>query len=131
MTDLIQRCEQADEGMQRELLVEAFVAVFGEMPKQGWAFTYKPEYVQWARLERSFLRKINAEAFVDAALMLVPEGWTWCVDEGPSQWIIHGTAKPAGRVYLYGPTNYEFATAPTPALALCAAALKAREASRG
>lgn len=58
---------------------------------------------------------------IDAALTLVPEGWGWNATGE------HST----GFVLLYPPNNYPGATgvqaeAPTPALAICIAALRAR-----
>jgi hypothetical protein len=134
MTDLIQRCEQADEGMQRELLVEAFVAVFGEMPKQGWAFTYRPEYVKWSRLERRFIRKLDAEAWESAARMLVPEGWSFSLGEmmglpANRRWRCH--LRDHNEPFNPATCKWVDADLATPALAIVSAALKAREASRG
>lgn len=56
---------------------------------------------------------------IDAALTLVPEGWTWMLDtmEGRNEACVHGNGPVPDSAYV---------TAATPALALCAAALKAR-----
>lgn len=69
MTDLIERIERAGEDEQRALLEEAFEAVFGKSPT--WLRFYGD--IEQKHEARSFDAKLNAEAYVDAALMLVPD----------------------------------------------------------
>lgn len=123
MTDLIQRCEQADEGMQRELLVEAWQAVSESHDSRSeWR-------KQWRAHWRLFARKLDADAFVDAALMLVPEGMR---DE-----IAITTLYQVARVEInmnHGPDGSPFYGSNVCnliAMAIVSAAFKAREAGRG
>jgi hypothetical protein len=63
-------------------------------------------------------------ASLDAAVSLVPSGWDWCISKGWGEAAIASLA-PAEKVA-------EVTTeAATPALALCAAALRARQAMEG
>lgn len=62
-------------------------------------------------------------ASIDAALTLVPNGWCWAVLRLPNGMFSAGMQKPPAAPLL---TDDEFAT---PALALCVAALRAREAA--
>lgn len=62
-------------------------------------------------------------ASLDAAMTLVPEGWNWQVGVGNHNWAaVYKGAPPSMRVDPI---------AATPALALCAAALRARASERG
>lgn len=76
--------------------------------------------VSWPARSR-FRRFLDAEAWTDAALMLVPEGFDWSMDNfdgelgKPSAWICKG-----------GP--FFNGTGDHPALALAQAALRAKEA---
>lgn len=63
-------------------------------------------------------------ASLDAALTLVPEGWDWCLSRGTGEPAV-ASMSPTDRVG--GPC----VTGATPALALCAAALRARAAKEG
>lgn len=63
-------------------------------------------------------------ASLDAALTLVPEGWDWCLSRGTGEPAV-ASMSPADRVS--GPC----VTCATPALALCAAALRARATKEG
>lgn len=105
MRDLIARLEAAT-GPDRDLDFAIAAAV-------GWPDS--PHSHQHARRYTEHL---------DAARSLVPEGWDWSVD---------GFGKSArGRGYLYSPypdCEEVEAEAATPAIALCIAALRAREAA--
>lgn len=118
MNDLIERLEAA-EGPDRELGLAISIACGMETPH------------------------LCPTASIDAALKLVPEGWwlaglsfshpdfrsfqdrEWHAEiAGPVSWVEYdGFPEPE--------FNCEGGNAATPALALCAAALRAREASRG
>jgi hypothetical protein len=110
MTDsLISRIEAAGEGEQRELLIEAFTALFSD--PLGYIGNRTDDQRRIA-----FLRRLDANAFESAAMMLVPEGW-------------ESTVWSKGEAYLHSPKRPEIpdvgAFAATPALALAAACLKA------
>lgn len=115
MTDLAKRAEQAGAEETRALLEEAWLAIH-----HGG---YPPENSQdTCRKCDQFTRFLDAEAYTDAALILVPEGGQWAFDSH------HNIA----RVFVYfdgpqGPAWDEFSgEANTPALALLAAICRAR-----
>ena len=131
MDDLIQRIEAA-EGADRELnwlIAEAL----GEIPYHVIQGPVGIPY-GWFRGEGEWsLKCIKASdvysgveswspkpytASIDAALTLVPEGYDWSLDS-----FYDGQGRPHAWVCKDGP--FYIAIAATPALALCAAALKA------
>jgi hypothetical protein len=75
MTDLIalaERCETAEGSQQGELLWEAFYAVHGEpLVADTYGDAGKRAYIA---AESRFIRLVNAEAFLDAAMTLAPRG---------------------------------------------------------
>lgn len=100
---LLQRAEEAEratEANEFRIISEAALAIF------GW---------QDERYKR-VLRMLEAGASLDAALTLVPEGWDWVINSDGACTLEH----PDHAVPLVE------AFAATPALALCAAALRAR-----
>jgi hypothetical protein len=98
LLQLAARCEAAS-GPDRELDTEIHESVFGAL----------------GQIEHA--RKVSAS--LDTALLLIPPGFGWAVHgsnvEGVMEYRAQGNYEP----YVYGAT---------PALALCAAALKARAA---
>jgi hypothetical protein len=82
---------------------------------------------QWQRFDEL----LDAEAWLDAAMMLVPEGWLWSIkqlwDEPPVQasYVFINTYVPSGQGGLIHTGEFN-ALAPTPAEALLAAIEKAR-----
>lgn len=107
--DLITRLESAD-GPSRELFVEAARVVFGitSLAEEDWkALNFPPA--------DRFIKRLDAEAWTSAAEMLVPEGWDWEL-----------YPREAALIHPDLPGADVFADASTPALALAAAALKAR-----
>lgn len=125
MTDLATRIEQAT-GPDRELFLEAFYETHGSALQGNIALPYQEYAAAFGR----FIELIDAEAYLDAAMSLVPEGrpskQIGTTDDGV------GYAALAGNdMHMMAEDPDEFwveATAATPALALCAAALRAREA---
>ena len=118
---LAERCEAATAGYQRRLLSEAYREIFGGpecITIDRWPGYQSPRW-------DAFHKKLEAEAFLDAAMTLVPEGWTYEAYQGPSgqphRWKLR-TIGDGDKFY----TEVE-AKAATSALALCAAALRARE----
>lgn len=102
---LAAQCEGAEASEQREFLKRAFRA----LPRV--------EEYYWQRSDWGlFNRLLCAEAFVDAAIMLVPEGLTALIDTRCAHARIYQSDGEVGHTGL----------AVTPALALTAAALKAR-----
>ena len=98
------------------------------MLEEAWAnFMARPEpgnsgRYTWLSLHERFTSLLDAEAYLDAAMMLAPEGWEWCIDnwDGPSPtrccaW---------GQFPNKGPGDNHYAE--TPALALLAAIMKAK-----
>ena len=113
MTDLLklaERCEGA-EGPDRELDLEIARMMGVTVMRRNYQDTANEEYTHW-----------HYTASVDAALTLVPEGMLVALEIGES------TRAAVGNDVEAGFLGYA-ATAPTPALALCAASLRARSAS--
>ena len=129
--ELIEKLERA-EGPSRELFEAAWVAIHHE--------GYGPENERdTCRLCERFNRMLDAEAWESAALTLVPEGWrpysadmsvkgrTMFLIEGPkAQWSTDEDGEKCA-----GNDWYSQGIAATPAIALCIAALKAKEADNG
>ena len=100
------------EGPDREIFLAAYAACY---PNGGtpWASD--------ASHQARFELLVAKEAWLDAAMSLVPEGLRWCVD----------TCDGVPRSFVEPPHPYEGQPywgnhVTTPAIALCAAALKAR-----
>lgn len=133
MTDLqslIIRLEKAT-GPDRELDAEIWAAVRPDL-RSAVAFAQwkglRPRGEDWDTAFANYCRE-RAPHFsrsVDAALTLVPEGW---------QWVVGGDRAANGGPWADVQPNHTGVTkthAPTPSLALCTAALKARmETERG
>jgi hypothetical protein len=134
MTDLLQladRCEQAD-GQNREwaalLLRHAFEAIHG--PKPPRVRGGSDELTAWLALFNPFYAMLRADAFLDAAMSLVPDGWSIGLGD------LRGYDPPLWRAHLRDHNNpdasrrqwVEGNTSASAALALCAAALRARAA---
>lgn len=115
--DLAARCESAAEAEQRELLDEAWDAVAPMFPRDLLAD-------RAARFGRMF----DAEAYESAALMLVPEGWAWMAGCAAGE-TFFATLSPTDESGIEA--DMIDTNAATPALALCAAALRARAQIEG
>ncbi len=120
MTDLVARIEAAtgpDRDIDREIAPLVGIRVVDEGHPIGVCY-----YDQ----NGAFVPLPRFTASIDTALTLVPEGWTGIIPvrggRGEDAWLWpeNGTMNKGYRV-----------TAATPALALCSAALKAREAGNG
>ena len=119
MSDLIERIERAGEGEQGLLLWEA------------WA-TYDDGSHSYFLRSRRFGTLVYDQAYVDAALMLVPEGMAWTIGYGqtlPDQLlyaaVIGRNAKWSGHGANYDAVAHS--EGKTPALAITSAALKAKD----
>ncbi|KKM77689.1 hypothetical protein LCGC14_1367410 [marine sediment metagenome] len=112
MTDIIAKLEAATEAEQGNVILEAI----DYARKQGWISAKARED---ARLF------VGVGAFLDAALILVPDGWDVEIKQSRH--------RKGWRALLWsgGYGTGKFGDAPTPALALCIAALKARPRCRG
>lgn len=130
MTNLIERLEAA-KGPSRELFWEAFEACgFERFSWNDWSHPDTPELHSWAR----YSRLLDAEAWTSAAEMLVPTGegrWPQLDYVGPNpndsskghRWAIWLKKRPSKACRGHNKA--------LSALALAAAALRAREADRG
>jgi hypothetical protein len=107
LLELAERCEQA-AGPERELDNAIWAAAVANPPC--------PDHTKLGKLECS-----RFTASLDAAMTLVPEGKRLKVETAASG--------ANAVIWQYGPTVVWDADARTPALALCAAALRARAAS--
>jgi hypothetical protein len=107
---LADRCEAASAEQQHDLLAEAFSALTG-------AFVATPSAIR-------FMRILGAEAYLDAAMTLVPEGLKLLMDQQDGEeWAVS--------VWADQITPLVQSHAATPALALTAACLRARSAMEG
>ena len=104
---LAERCEQA-AGPDKELdfTIDGFMLKHGPETDR----IRNPRYV------------LPYTASLDAAVTLVPEGWDFCISKGWDEECAVSLA-PANKV------TEVISTSTTPALALCAAALRARAAA--
>lgn len=108
---LSQRIQTASADETRALLEEAYEAVHGK--SCDWLFWYGE--IEQKHEARAFDNMLNAEAYLDAAMMLLPEGCKWAVTSRNS-----ACCKPQHITAL----DWVFAT--TPALALLSAICMAR-----
>jgi len=104
-------------------------------------FTEPPKRRRMVSGPYGLTHAVQYTASIDAAMTLVPAGMTWSLDEGPLHWILAGKAKPAGRAQIHRVGDYinsvtgdlaevsEHGFGANPALAICAAALRARARS--
>lgn len=120
---IIPRIEQATAEQVRELLEEAFKAIF-QQPATCWADAretgVESAYGVWQAKISRFLRLLGAEAWTSAAELLVPVDHEWSVNWG-------GNSAASVSALPDGSTFQGFAA--TPALALAAACLRAKGAN--
>jgi len=117
MTDLTELIEKKVEEPTYALFRECYVAVFGE-PQ------FKAPYEGHGNYRR-FRTLLDAGAWTDAAMMLMPEGWCLLLAWNQTRSICNVHSRPVGDPAGVWPAHGE---AQTPALAIVAAALKARAA---
>jgi len=96
----------------RQVLEEAFDVVF---PVPGITASNERR-CKWQEDFDKFFRFLDAEAWTDAALCLVPEEWEWAYLDN------------AAIVREAGTLKHAYGNAPVPALAIAQAALRAQEA---
>ncbi len=117
MADLADRIEAATEG-SRELDAEIALAI-------GWQNCIPCDFNGIKHRMGGILNAPPFSRSVDAALSLVPEGWDWATGSNGAN---RGHSLLASR----DDTDREIeADAATPALALCAAAIRARTLKEG
>ena len=125
MISLAERCEAATGG-DREIdrAIGRIAGAAKEQPDGTW-MTYH---------EDGYTHSINPPAYtasLDAAMTLVPDGWDWAVGTGRKQHMTENGKRP----WAWCAPGQNFAMpqdlplAATPALALCAASLRARALS--
>jgi len=131
LADLIARVERADapdRELDRDIAEEiGWVMAFDERPNDGGSLVLPREATLRFLASQERKGRIIAPAYtasLDAALSLVPEGWGREFWHEPGDKAIAHTWPPTRRA----PRDTCSGFAATPALALCAAALKAREA---
>ena len=118
VADLIARLEAAGPEMQRELLEACAIAAWG--PEAGEVVIRDGDLFDRMCRFDTFL---DVEAYVDAALMLVPEGWTYvsleiCARGKPTQHCRASIERmPEGDI-----DDREYGSGTTLALAIAAAA---------
>ena len=124
---LAERVEQAT-GPDREL--DALVAATTIRNLAATSFKTLQGWADIAVREKWSVRRFTAS--LDAAMTLVPEGWGWMVSQPNAKALASGLLKertPVMGEVQYGCDQRYAVAAATPALALCAAALRARAAS--
>lgn len=129
--DLIARIEKAQPSEARELFEEAWRQIRGPKP-EIWDVPYEvntPEYAQWAARNWRMEELLDAQAYLDAAAMFVPEGeghWPQVSTistnpNNPSQ------QKERVEIWMKNGGKPFRGHATTPYFALLAAAMKARQ----
>lgn len=124
MTDLIARIEAAQPSEARELFEEAFATVhhLGKLLVKDWCA------LGWRRADR-FVTLLNAEAYLDAAAMFVPERdghWpqVYTISTNPNN---PSSQKERVEIWMKNGRRPFRGHATTPYFALLAAAMKARQ----
>lgn len=108
------RIEQAGAGEQRELLIEVFHTVF---PHPESPMLNRANLNEWGRLHTLFSKMLDAEAYLDAAMMLKGDLRLLCLTElDDGEWAAKLWKQPA-------------CAGATPALALLSAILRAGESA--
>lgn len=115
MSGLIERIEAAGEGSRK---IDGDIAVDVKSVPPFVSHRDSPEWASWSG-GRDYWDAPHYTTSVDAALTLVPEGFDWTLGHTNGGLTIHAEVGGRGDEYMrFGAT---------PALALCAAALRARE----
>lgn len=118
MTEKLSERVERLEGPNREIFIEAFVAIHGPKPERVHGGSR--ELTDWLLLFNPFFHLLEAKGWLSAAEMLVPEGCVWGVsNRDPDPWMFRASVVPV--MVAAGE-----AQAATPANALLAAILKAR-----
>lgn len=78
--ELIGALETA-QGVDRGLFWNAFVAIHGARPNDTDA-----SITHWLVLSNSFVKLLDANAYLDAAMMLLPKGWDWGCGGSDDPW---------------------------------------------
>ena len=123
MTDLLNRIAVATVDQQRELLLEAFCAVHGDP-----VITHATGKIEFHPAWFKFSNILNTEAYENAALTLIPEGWRLSdlADQDPKDGKATAHLVRIGRGYGPLPEDRSWAVGATMAIALLGAILKAR-----
>ena len=132
---VVERIEGLD-GSDRQVDAEIGLATgaFFTVPNKGW-----PDRLDYCRINGDGSQTFPGNGFdqlvpaytasIDAAMTLVPEGWGWNISQPNARALASGLLKKrtpcSGEVQNGCEDRYAVAGA-TPALALCAAALRAR-----
>lgn len=138
LLELAERCEGASADEQREMLLLAFEAAMpmprptriarqpdgAHWPGDGIG-PYTSEFSAWSEMGRRFRKMLDALAFESAAMMLVPEGWNGFIRFSTENEAMAGIYDPADG--FWGDPSQSLGK--TPALALTAASLRAREST--
>jgi hypothetical protein len=115
----IERAEGPSRELDAEILASLGTHVLEKRERDKKKWWYKVGGRQYERIRPGIPRYTSS---IDAALTLVPEGWHWMAATAEGDFI-RGTASVRDRD---GGPSFTSAAA-TPALAICAAALRAKE----
>ena len=125
MNDLIKDLEQAT-GPSRELddRIGTAIGLYIERLSDGTLLYQRKDHKMWPEVP-------HYTASLDAALTLVPEGWAWFVQHIGKPFTTGSARLWIPAQWTQGIPKEQFVNeAATPALALCIAALRAREAQK-
>jgi len=122
--DIIERLEKA-EGPSRELDAEIWerLGLVDEKHCARWRAMDGRKDLTRERFVRAWAPEFTES--LDAALTLVPEGWSWKLVHEPHDGLYRVVMRQAPRLEIVALAYV--VTKATPALALCLAALKARQ----
>lgn len=133
--EMFTQIEQATADQQRDLLIAAFFALNPSPPYEPDWHCAGNAFSKWQEKEGAFKCMVYAGAYLDAAVTLVPDGWNWMAGNRnqPIARAYVENGKPAfvGFGMQRNPEKQWFeVVASTPALALLAAVLRARNPPR-
>jgi len=108
---------------------EVFEALFAELHGTKDSIPLLRYTIKWRDRRDHFTTMLNAEAYLDAAMMLVPEGWRLSnlADKDPKDGKATAHIVRIGAGYGHDPDDRHWGVSATSALALCAA-IRAAEA---
>lgn len=117
----------------REALEDAFRVVFGPKPDTIWKDEvlreeWTDEYSAWFERSCRFYTLLDAEAYIDAAMMLIPDNWTaWEMRSHAARSHFSADLSRLSECDA-GQEDWAHGRGRHPALALAEAALRAQEA---
>lgn len=100
---------------------EALEALFADLHGTKDSIPLHRYTIKWRDRRDRFTTMLDAEAYLDAAMMLVPEGYDFATGSGRPQAMDPNARGPWAWVAAHGDLAGDVCREETPALALCAA----------